>query len=973
MDGKHDTELKLLYLQYLDTDKVIPKTIKEKFYKAGILERPNQPAKTTLTPKDNTTIESKKTAKEYYNNKQTYYERKVKPITPQNNTANYVNSPNGHYNDVVNNLEPDFNNIDIENFTPRANEIKALEALKAPPQGIPQGIPMYNPLTGRTTGQDNKGQSPHCNSVANPDPILDETRPLQDFKEFTPENPTRDNPIRIKADKLIGDKINTQTALEAVFYNNSLNKIGHVNYNKYGTKGHELKTISNVFVDNFLLYSIVRAKNTKGRQCSETGALNAQLVSTLKSYGLNKSRVKAIQIGDYTPTFGEILSYKHANPTQQDIKADEKWKKQTFKIATADEEEEDIRKFLTKDMLNLLKRGNFYLADIDYTQDLSGSFNKKEIIKHLQDEYGFKLQGEGGNLDNGDKIVVDNNNVVGNNCLTFLKKIDGKQTRWKIYNKFTQSVESASVRSRTGDHIADWINNPEERLRETIDKAIDEGLTRLEITYYNFIPESKQVKDDIEILKKYIPYDKAYRTPIKEQWKSLTEALKHTLIIYDEEGGNVLFGTMYNELTQKITGCFLNNCCKKKLKWLITACSLDKSLLIDVIYVKLITGFKTLKTGLRAKNESITHLELYSKTYRKEGYNKTHIIKGCYIFYSRTDGKTPQEAGLIDTPTIKPYIHTKRVNKNSRTPAEYSEVKTPFKINFYSDKHLTKIKIQEGLRIAKERDDKQRAEQRKKEVEVLERQERIRFIRQQHYEIYRTTLKNKATKLLELKDDTILYIEACKKRETRYGQTYIVLARGDTDDELKAFWSDKGTTRFLNNILTEELRGKSHHYEGGIYYKQSGLLGIKKVATRYYKGNAYAEIEQILNVKEMEGKKEERELKQLRQHLKIIQLDDKSIDNKRLKKLDDVLTEGQTIKITHIARQIFRKAERFIIKMEGDSNLYINNHWLRVIIQQKLKLKPIDNDINNMDILYLIVDVKRTTPQKKKRYKFKKV
>ena len=48
----------------------------------------------------------------------------------------------------------------------------------------------------------------------------------------------------------------------------------------------------------------------------------------------------------------------------------------------------------------------------------------------------------------------------------------GMVLRVKFYNKFIQSIESGSVRTSIGGHVADFVNNPEHRLKDTIKKRV---------------------------------------------------------------------------------------------------------------------------------------------------------------------------------------------------------------------------------------------------------------------------------------------------------------------------------------------------------------------------------------------------------------------------------------------------------------------------------------------------------------------
>jgi hypothetical protein len=59
--------------------------------------------------------------------------------------------------------------------------------------------------------------------------------------------------------------------------------------------------------------------------------------------------------------------------------------------------------------------------------------------------------------------------------------------RSKFYNKFIQSLEGPSVRDCIGSHTKDWINNPEEIPKQSIEGDLDTGRLILEVTYYKAI------------------------------------------------------------------------------------------------------------------------------------------------------------------------------------------------------------------------------------------------------------------------------------------------------------------------------------------------------------------------------------------------------------------------------------------------------------------------------------------------------
>ena len=89
----------------------------------------------------------------------------------------------------------------------------------------------------------------------------------------------------------------------------------------------------------------------------------------------------------------------------------------------------------------------FFLKDIDITIDYAGSFDKYEIIDHLTTCEGFRE--EGSSYDHEcTRTIVNNDSMVGKNCLTFMENIEGFTMRQKIYNKMVQMLECKSVSVR---------------------------------------------------------------------------------------------------------------------------------------------------------------------------------------------------------------------------------------------------------------------------------------------------------------------------------------------------------------------------------------------------------------------------------------------------------------------------------------------------------------------------------------------
>ena len=127
------------------------------------------------------------------------------------------------------------------------------------------------------------------------------------------------------------------------------------------------------------------------------------------------------------------------------------------------------------------------------------------------------------------RTLVDNDDKVGKNCLTWMEEVDGIKTRQKIYNKMIQMLETKSVRSTVGSHWKDWVCQTETRLAEARDKAKDRGLTRAEVTFYiqDEIPNDELIEDVLESIVKYILKDMVHSTSYATTWES--------------EGRNIIF------------------------------------------------------------------------------------------------------------------------------------------------------------------------------------------------------------------------------------------------------------------------------------------------------------------------------------------------------------------------------------------------------------------------------------------------
>ena len=122
---------------------------------------------------------------------------------------------------------------------------------------------------------------------------------------------------------------------------------------------------------------------------------------------------------------------------------------QYFKVELANLEYEDVIKLFNIKNIKDLTDNFVHIGDVDFTQDFKGSFNKQEIINHLVETYKFRLQNVANSRDCANYTIMDNNHQVGRNCLTFITD----RIRYKIYNKYVQSLESKNNKTRFGTNL----------------------------------------------------------------------------------------------------------------------------------------------------------------------------------------------------------------------------------------------------------------------------------------------------------------------------------------------------------------------------------------------------------------------------------------------------------------------------------------------------------------------------------------
>ena len=218
--------------------------------------------------------------------------------------------------------------------------------------------------------------------------------------------------------ELVGN-VKVKTALvEHVARCNALNRTGKINYNEGGSKdGVGLRSVTEKFVDNFLLRVLVADYNTKAGKNIYIGTQNKSIRDLLEAHELQKCIVKAVAFTKLkrAPTDAELARMPMRNLEKQA----ENYYYQEYKVACPNIDYTKVMDFLrTADLATI----GMTVKDIDVTMDYAGSFDKEEVIQHLVANEDFRVQGSS---DDASRTIVDNDARVGRNCLTYMEKIDG--------------------------------------------------------------------------------------------------------------------------------------------------------------------------------------------------------------------------------------------------------------------------------------------------------------------------------------------------------------------------------------------------------------------------------------------------------------------------------------------------------------------------------------------------------------------
>ena len=726
-----------------------------------------------------------------------------------------------------------------------------------------------------------------------------------------------------------------KTKAETLLYNITrvlnTNDTADIDFTLGGTNNKELKPLCSRFCDNIIVYFIISEDIIKHNKtltnyikCKETNddqqeedkeesnkedrQLNRVLKEIAPFLANNTEHIKEL-----FNKFDIPINKTNIKPTS--FKVDKGNIKQFIKVSLPDAPLDKILNIVcSKEIIKEFNNNGIFINDIDITQDYSGTINKKDVIDYLLNKPDFRKEGDTCNTldeytsdttdeleDYGDlineeiyneeelnrinsrystnkpiKTIIDNNNSVGANCLTFITNSYFGAVRYKFYNKFVQSMESPSVRGRVGNHYSHWTNNPEQILKESINKSLDTGLLRLEITYYieNQAITEEYINEHFDYLVSLLPPRLIFYNSISKQWMLLLGAIKYNLCIVDVDNSLAMFSYSINKLTNKISGFYIKNTTTNKLSNILKLYSFNCPIVL--------LSFK------RTIEEGKDKLLIKQRTYKKElinTVNKSFVLNELITYLSNgntyftpciaKDNSKAEDVGLIDCPICRLRFQTKKnisqlttynvpivfkpidkqlieypqenINRTTKRIKEDKEEKR-FKdareelINeIIRENHIKRQLAKEQTQMLEDKRNeliKQKEEEFNQQMQEYKAYEEATKIKNTFIKLFNETLNSNKHKLIELNDKEHLFVYAFKFIFTRFGSTALLLCSKqdniDRESNLSIYWAVKSVYDYLieNNNKWSELANNIYGYSFGIPIIEIEKEGVYYNASR---------------------------------------------------------------------------------------------------------------------------------------------
>lgn len=806
---------------------------------------------------------------------------------------------------------------------------------------------------------------------------------INDEKELTDYN-------ELTYEALIGNKIkNENNILYKIAMTTAINDISKADINKHKEpRGKDkLKFLNDIFIDNIVLSSISQ-KTTKKEDLKY---YNAAIRRHFQPLFGEKKQQKIMCISENTdPLFLTKSNIKNYQKMMNSKLQGEKdyYKTIEYKITLNEIDINKALKYLNDEYIDALNGKCIYLHDIDFTRDIGFSFDTDNLINEMIDKFDFHYDGE------KHKRIIEKDY---NNEVSFWIIYEDFEIRIKIYNKFIQTIESPSTRGAFGSHIAKWINNKNKRINDAIDKSLNVGYSRLEMTFYT--PNGRTPKNEIveanfnEIydMIKNISSQSIFYNSINNQFMAIMEKVSENLIIYDKTKKHLLLVRWFNGLSLKMNGIIFKNisCLSNRIINIIGKMTFN-NVPIRLIMIEYEDKRKNKKDDEKEQDEDDEDngelieidkeedkadeidrkqlIKINVRTYIKIGYDKSLLSdKSEQYKISKNDNQPKQrgiEYGNMNFEILTEDEGTKKDNNN----IFFKQIITNKKIEYLQQKEMIKKKQTKSINQPEMN-------------EQIERFIKINDAKNKEFKEYQYKRLQTINKLNEIDNDYKTKPPTSFK-DFKYNDEFLISAfikRSEKNiliyDEIRRMWiyGNEIIINFINDIYINHYNNIKYieYEERQIYYYTNANDDIDLIAkmtyNKSYKDKAknkkydisiinsitkedYNEIAEEANDNEDETKEENN---------KIYEINDEI--NRKFTIDFEKLDMGDTYELIGITKRKFRQTEHYYIHikhnqklmMEGQDvpKIFIVNYWMKKILNEIDYKKLIDKEPINFKLL----------------------
>ena len=205
------------------------------------------------------------------------------------------------------------------------------------------------------------------------------------------------------------------------------------------------------------------------------------------------------------------------------------------------------------------------IVQVDYTQDFSGTLDRAELVRHLEEAHHFCYQSEPAK-ENTQGCILDNTDAVGNHVCTFVWSTGKRAISNKFYNKVVAQIEAGDVWGQFGGHMSGIVASTNQHLRRALahPDVLARGCTRLEISIYGCLVEELDAGKAGTMLENALrmatPEGANLDTglfvvqPLAKQWENYASCLDRCFVLADRPQGAIYAAWSGSSKTGRMQG-----------------------------------------------------------------------------------------------------------------------------------------------------------------------------------------------------------------------------------------------------------------------------------------------------------------------------------------------------------------------------------------------------------------------------------